>query len=148
MSVSTPSGPALHTSPAMKLSRAATYAVLAVAQLPDGVKSTPVPCRRLAELGDMPERFLLQILRALVNAGLLQSTRGVIGGYRLARPAATISVLDVIEAVQGPIQPEPLDGVALPANVAERIQGALAAGAADQRRHLGQISIADVRILA
>lgn len=54
----------------------------------------------------MPERFLLQVLRTLVNEGLLKSTRGVDGGYRLAKPASQISLLDIVEAVDGPIQPE------------------------------------------
>lgn len=51
----------------------------------------------------MPERFLLQILRSLVTHGILQSTRGVEGGYRLVRAPEEISVLDIIEAIEGPI---------------------------------------------
>lgn len=49
----------------------------------------------------MPERFLLQILRSLVTSGLLRSTRGVEGGYRLARTADEISVLDIVESIDG-----------------------------------------------
>jgi Rrf2 family protein len=51
----------------------------------------------------MPERFLLQILRNLVTRGILESTRGVDGGYRLVRDADEISLLDVIEAIDGPL---------------------------------------------
>jgi Rrf2 family protein len=51
----------------------------------------------------MPERFLLQILRSLVTHGILQSTRGVEGGYTLVRPPAEISMLEVIEAIDGPL---------------------------------------------
>jgi Rrf2 family protein len=51
----------------------------------------------------MPERFLLQILRNLVTHGILQSTRGVDGGYSLDRSPQDISLLDVIEAVDGPL---------------------------------------------
>ena len=51
----------------------------------------------------MPERFLLQILRNLVAHGILESTRGVDGGYSLGRTAHDISLLDVIEAVDGPM---------------------------------------------
>ena len=50
----------------------------------------------------MPERFLLQILRNLVNHGILGSTRGVDGGYTLERPPTDLSLLEVIEAVEGP----------------------------------------------
>jgi Rrf2 family protein len=51
----------------------------------------------------MPERFLLQVLRSLVNRGILHSTRGVVGGYALGRSAAEISLLDLIEAIEGPL---------------------------------------------
>ena len=52
----------------------------------------------------MPERFLLQILRNLVNHGILRSTRGVEGGYSLIKPADEISLLDLIEAIEGPLE--------------------------------------------
>lgn len=52
----------------------------------------------------MPERFLLQILRSLVTHGILRSTRGVEGGYMLDRDPADISLLDIVEAVDGPLR--------------------------------------------
>jgi Rrf2 family protein len=52
----------------------------------------------------MPERFLLQILRNLVTHGILRSTRGVDGGYMLTRPSEEISLLEVIEAIEGPMR--------------------------------------------
>ena len=51
----------------------------------------------------MPERFLLQILRNLVAHGILESTRGVDGGYTLERRPEDISLLEVIEAIDGPL---------------------------------------------
>jgi Rrf2 family protein len=51
----------------------------------------------------MPERFLLQILRNLVAHGILSSTRGVEGGYTLERAAEEISLLELIEAIDGPM---------------------------------------------
>jgi Rrf2 family protein len=51
----------------------------------------------------MPERFLLQILRNLVAHGILSSARGVDGGYMLGRSAAEISLLEIIEAIDGPL---------------------------------------------
>ena len=72
---------------AMKLSRTVTYAIQATLQLAESDSRTPVPCSKLASQGAMPERFLLQILRNLVNHGILQSTRGVDGGYALLRIA-------------------------------------------------------------
>ena len=63
----------------------------------------PVPCSQLAAEGHMPERFLLQILRHLVTHGILHSTRGVEGGYTLERKPEQVSLLDVIEAIEGPL---------------------------------------------
>lgn len=84
----------------MKLSRTLSYAVKGAALLAEAPPG-PVPCRELAEKGQMPERFLLQILRGLVNHGILVSTRGVEGGYALNRPADEVSLLDVFEAIDG-----------------------------------------------
>jgi Rrf2 family protein len=86
----------------MKLSRTLSYAVQATLQLAQLSEQGPVPSSRLAADGQLPERFLLQILRNLVTHGILHSTRGVDGGYALVRPADKISLLEVIEAVEGP----------------------------------------------
>src|SRR2546421_10908637 len=86
----------------MKLSRTVSYAVRATLQLAQLSAQGPVPCSRLAADGKMPERFLLQILRNLVTHGILRSTRGVDGGYALVKPANEISLLEVIEAIEGP----------------------------------------------
>ena len=87
----------------MKLSRTVSYAVHATLLLAQTNSGSPVPCSRLAAEGHMPERFLLQILRHLVNHGILHSTRGVDGGYSLERKPEDISLLDVIEAIDGPL---------------------------------------------
>lgn len=62
---------------------------------------TPVARRRLAEFFDLPEPYLAKVLKSLVNAHVLQSVPGNAGGYRLARPASKIRVLDVVEALSG-----------------------------------------------
>jgi Rrf2 family protein len=90
----------------MKLSRTVAYAVRATLQLANSDSPTPVPCSQLASEGKMPERFLLQILRNLVTHGILRSTRGVDGGYSLVRSPHEISLLEVIEAIEGPIDSE------------------------------------------
>ena len=129
----------------MKLSRAAAYAVMAAIQLSEDQSSPPIPCRRLAATGKMPERFLLQVLRMLVNAGLLESTRGVVGGYRLARSAKEISLLDIVEATQGALEPEPLDLPELPTHVRRPLAEAIAAGVDEQRRQMAGITLASLR---
>jgi Rrf2 family protein len=90
----------------MKLSRTVNYAVRATLQLAKSESAVPVPCSQLASEGKMPERFLLQILRNLVTHGILRSTRGVDGGYSLVRPPHQISLLEVIEAIEGPYDSE------------------------------------------
>jgi len=87
----------------MKLSRTVAYALQATMQLAESASNAPVPCSRIASKGEMPERFLLQVLRSLVNHGVLRSTRGVDGGYMLVRSANEISLLEVIEAIDGPL---------------------------------------------
>ncbi len=87
----------------MKISRTVAYAIQATLQLAQTPSEEPVPCSQLAADGHMPERFLLQILRHLVTHGILHSTRGVEGGYALERKPEDISLLDVIEAIEGPL---------------------------------------------
>ncbi|PHS12447.1 MAG: Rrf2 family transcriptional regulator [Blastopirellula sp.] len=95
----------------MKLSRTVAYALQATLQLAETNSPVPVPCSQLANKGEMPERFLLQVLRSLVTHGVLRSTRGVDGGYTLVRPASEISLLDIIEAIDGPMDTHlPLEG--------------------------------------
>jgi Rrf2 family protein len=84
--------------------------VRATLELARSDPSTPVPCSKLAAAGDMPERFLLQILRVLVTHGILRSTRGVEGGYALLKSPNEISLLEVIEAIDGPLAQEVSDG--------------------------------------
>jgi len=98
---------------AMRMSRSTAYAIGAVLQLANSPPGVPVPCSKLAKLGEMPERFLLQILRSLVNHGMLKSTRGVDGGYSLSRPASEITLLHIFEATDGPLTPSipPLDSL-------------------------------------
>jgi Rrf2 family protein len=87
----------------MRLSRSAGYAIQAVFQLAQGDGKTPISSQQLAVASDMPVRFLLTILSKLVKRGILKSRRGTDGGYLLARRANEISLLQLIEAVDGPI---------------------------------------------
>jgi Rrf2 family protein len=87
----------------MKISAKAEYACLAALALarhqPD---DAPLRIREIAEAHSIPERYLVQILLQLKGAGLVQSVRGAAGGYRLARPADTISLGEVLSAIDGP----------------------------------------------
>ena len=87
----------------LRLTNAADYAIRAMlhmACLPeDGVALRS----DIARVHGIPSSFMAKILRSLVKAGLLRSTRGVHGGFALARPATEISLLDVVEAIEGPL---------------------------------------------
>ena len=76
------------------------YAVVALAELARAGER-PVPIKELAERRDIPEQFLEQLFSTLRRNGLLTSHRGMRGGYTLARPAEEITVLDVVQALDG-----------------------------------------------
>lgn len=78
-------------------------AVQALAELAARGGSGPVPILEVAECRGIPPHQVEQVFAALRRAGLLQSQRGVKGGYMLARAASDVTVLDVVEAVDGPI---------------------------------------------
>jgi Rrf2 family protein len=128
----------------MKLSRTAGYALVATLQLAQSDQSVPIPCSRLAAQGCMPERFLLQILRSLVTHGILQSTRGVEGGYTLKRAAEDISLLDVIEAVDGPMKSIPPAFEGLSAKLLEQLGTALNDVTEASRQQLAEIKVASL----
>src|SRR5688572_32297421 len=109
----------------MKLSRTVAYGVQATLQLARSNSSSPVPCSQLASEGHMPERFLLQILRHLVTHGILQSTRGVEGGYTLVRSPDNVSLLDILEAIEGPLDSSLPDGVTITVEQGAKLKEAL-----------------------
>jgi Rrf2 family transcriptional regulator, cysteine metabolism repressor len=87
----------------MQLSQSVTYALQSLLQLAESGEGVLITRGKLAANGQMPERFLLEILHDLVKRGILRSTRGGGGGFALARPPEEISLLDVIEAIDGPL---------------------------------------------
>jgi Rrf2 family protein len=86
-------------------SRWAVVALIEVARRGDGA---PVPVLEVAERRGIAPHLVEQIFSVMRRAGLLQSQRGVKGGYSLRRPPADITVLEVVEAVDGPIAPSDL----------------------------------------
>jgi Rrf2 family protein len=129
----------------MRMSRASAYALSAVLQLAETPSKLPIPCSHLAKAGEMPERFLLQVLRNLVNHGLLKSIRGVDGGYYLMRPADEISLLSIVEATDGPLTPivPPLDGIAEDSR--EQLNTLLKDITSESCRRLAEVSLSDLR---
>ncbi len=106
------------------------YAVLALAELGRSAGEGPVPIGELARRRGVPVQFLEQLFAVLRRAGVLTSQRGVKGGYRFARDPATVSVLEVVELLDGPLGRD--------------AQGVFADAAAAARTVLERTTIADV----
>lgn len=78
------------------LSQTAEYALRAVLALAEAGSDQPVGAAHLAATLGIPQNYLSKTLHQLARAGVLDSTRGKAGGFRLARPAARISLLEVV----------------------------------------------------
>jgi Rrf2 family protein len=88
----------------MQLTRAADYAVRVMIHLAGLPPGTRVHRATLAEATEVPGSFMSKVLQSLVRARLIASRRGVDGGFDLISSAEQISLLDVVEAIEGPIQ--------------------------------------------
>ena len=98
----------------MRLSSMADYAVVTMAAAArhcgsaqlvgaDGKKRVRINAAQLAEETGLPAPTVQKLVSRLTAAGLLRSSRGIGGGLKLARPAAAITLADIVEAVEGPI---------------------------------------------
>lgn len=85
------------------LGRKGDYSVRAMLDITKHAPEGRRKAREIASSMDVPDRYLTQILANLVNEGLLKATAGPDGGYSLTRPAEAITLLDVVEASEGPI---------------------------------------------
>ena len=88
---------------AMRISTKADYAVRAALELAAAPEGEPVKGAAARERQEIPLQFLEHILLEMKHARLIQARRGARGGYWLAKPAAEITVADVIRAVEGPL---------------------------------------------
>lgn len=88
----------------MRITAKADYAVRAAAELAAAQPAgRPVKGEHLSRAQGIPHKFLENILTDLRHAGLVRTRRGAEGGYALTRPAAEVSVADVLRAVEGPL---------------------------------------------
>jgi Rrf2 family protein len=106
------------------------YAVTALAELGRSAGSDPVPIGELARKREVPVQFLEQLFAVLRRAGIISSQRGVKGGYRFARDPASVTVLEIVELLDGPLGRD--------------AQGPFADAAEAARKVLADTSIADV----
>jgi Rrf2 family transcriptional regulator, cysteine metabolism repressor len=109
------------------------YAVRALAELARTGNAGPVPIGEIARRRDIPVQFLEGLFATLRRAGILSSQRGVKGGYSFARPADELTVLEVVEALEGRLGPDAAE------------QGEIWAEAVDAlRERLRSVTIAEV----
>ena len=86
----------------LRLSKKADYALIAMKHLAQKDGATSTCAREIAEQYDIPLELMAKVLQRLVRSRLLVSTQGTRGGYTLSRSSNSISVADVIEAIDGP----------------------------------------------
>lgn len=105
----------------MRLTAKSEYGLLAVIDLACRYGDGPVSAREIAERRSIPPRFLEQLFVTLRRAGLVTAVRGAHGGFVLEREPSAISVLDVVEALEGPLEASMCDS--------ERSAGCVRSGA-------------------
>lgn len=89
----------------MLFSTKAEYGVRLMVELGRQAERGPVSLTSVAEVENLPLSYLEHLVARLRRAGLVTSTRGAHGGYALARPASEIEMLEVVEALEGPVVP-------------------------------------------
>ena len=87
----------------MKTGRSTEYGLIAVCHIAQNYKDGPVMAQKVAKKNDIPLEYLLKILQQMVRENVLISKRGPRGGFWLSRPAEEITLLSVVEAIEGPV---------------------------------------------
>jgi Rrf2 family protein len=129
----------------MRLTLASRYALLAVVHLAGIKKDVPVASHVIAEARGISDRFLLKVLKPLVAARILLSVKGPNGGYRLARPTSDISMLEILEAVDGPIRGEaPAGKDEKDSALARRLEEICNQAAEQTRKQLSRVKISEL----
>jgi Rrf2 family protein len=130
----------------MRLTRASSYALHAVVFMAAQKQHTkPVASHDIAKARGIPERFLLKVLRPLVSARVLHSIKGPNGGYRLARSPNEISMLEVIEAVDGPIRGvAPLSDSESDSHLDRKLDTICDQTAEQLRKHLQKVRVSEL----
>ena len=128
----------------MRLTRASSYALHAVVYMANQKQNRPVPSHLIARARGVPERFLLKVLKPLVSHRILLSVKGPNGGYRLARSPSDITMLEIIEAVDGHIKGiNPVTDKGSPV-MNGRLEAVCKQTAAAVRNHLETVRISDL----
>ena len=87
----------------LRLSKKTDYALISLAYVA-ALSGRPASAREIAERHDIPVELLAKVLQRLAQRGVLKSQQGIHGGYLMARPADTVTVAEVVEVIDGPLQ--------------------------------------------
>ena len=87
----------------MRISTAAELGIRGMTYLARQYRNGPVPMATICREQELPRQYMLKIFAALSRAGFVRTCRGKGGGFVLARPPAEISILNIMEAVEGPL---------------------------------------------
>lgn len=129
----------------MKLSKTSAHAALALAFLANRTDAGPVQARQVAEYLGIPTDSALKILQALARNRIIRSQLGRAGGYRFHRPSHEVSLLDVVETIDGPIAPQiPIDDPDDGGGSVDLLQAACEQAATSIRAELARLTIADL----
>jgi Rrf2 family protein len=99
MALASRPGPHTHM---LRLSKKTDYALIALTYMA-AIGNKPSSAREIAERHDVPVELLAKVLQRLVQKGVLKSHQGIHGGYVLARPSDTVTVAEIVEAIDGPL---------------------------------------------
>jgi Rrf2 family protein len=129
----------------MRLTRASSYALHAVVYMAAQKHKRPIPSHLIAKDRRIPERFLLKVLKPLVSARILHSVKGPNGGYRLARPPSAVSMLEIVEAVDGPVRGQsPLSEDNGDNALNSKLEAICERGAEQTRKQLDKVHVTDL----
>ena len=103
------------------------YAVRALSELARRGDAVPVPIGDLARARDIPVQFLEGLFATLRRAGILQSQRGVKGGYSFARPPGDVTILEVVDLLEGELGAEAAAGGPVWTDAADAVRNVLSA---------------------
>jgi Rrf2 family protein len=128
----------------MKLTRTAAYAVHALVYIAGQDNGQPVVGHAAAAELRIPLGFFLRILVTLSRSGLLRSIQGPNGGYNLGKPAKTITLLDILEAVEGPLMGHADPASNPPGALDEKLLEVITAVTESVRKEFKRVTLADL----
>jgi Rrf2 family protein len=128
----------------MNLNRSVWYAFCAASSIAQQEEAGPVMAKSIAEQFAIPLPYLLKVLQQLVRANILRSIRGPRGGFYLSRPARGITLLQIFEAIEGPLNSFSETTTEANSELVERISNVYQGAAAEAAKVFSKVSLDDL----